>query len=340
MKRILLIMALAVMVLAAKAQHPEATLHLIVTAATQDNSVGQSVTNDMNQTTKEFSHIAQTLGIGYHEVLIADNDFCRSNVEKAIKELDPGENDIVAFVYCGHGFRFSDDTDDYPRMLLKYNSKTLLEGDYMSMTEAYEALQAKNARLTLVFSDCCNTDLGISREEVEDDNMFNKRTLGDNHDINKLRDLFLNQSGSVRATAAMPGQRAYCSPKGGYLMTGLLGNIQTMTSANNDAMPTWNDIITKTNNFVMKKAQIANDDLEGEAPQIMVRSINLSNEPVASGAAYAINSSRASGIMGEVSTAREDDSGLMLLLVIGAATLCAAIAISVIMKNKKKNKAK
>lgn len=334
MKKILLIIAMAMAGIAAMAQEDSTTLHLIVAAATNDQSVGKSVGCDMERTTTEFSQIASELGIGYHEVVIADNDFGKRNVEKAINELSPRPNDIVTFVYCGHGFRFSDDTDEYPRMLLKCNSKTLMDGDYMSTTEVYDILQAKKARLTLVFTDCCNTDLGICREEVEEDNLFNRRDLDYTRDTEKLRELFLKQSGSVRATAAMPGQKAYCSSDGGYLITGLLGNIKNITSADKNEAPSWSAIINKTNNFVMKKAALALDDMDGEAPQIMVRSIKLSNEPEASGAAY---SDAKSGIMGSVDTARKDDSGTMLLILIGAATLCAAIAISVIVKNKKKS---
>ena len=286
MKKIIITACLILAYMVSAAQDAAATLHLIVAAATNDPDLGESVSNDLKHTTDEFREIAKCLDAEYNEVLITGEDLCRSKLEKAIQDLEAGANDIVAFVYCGHGFRFKDDTDEYPRMLLKHNKKMLLEGDYMSMTEAYNMLEAKNARLTLVFSDCCNSDIGIPRTEVEDDNAFMRRGNNQKRDLDKLRSLFLDQSGSVRATAAMPGQKAYCTADGGYLITGLLNNIRASTSMNKDNEPSWNQIITNTNSYVMKKARLATDgETDSEAPQVMVRSIKLSNEPEANGIA-------------------------------------------------------
>lgn len=264
MKKILLLTAAIIMAGILRAQP---TLHLMMVAATHDETIGQSVEQDMKAVTKEFKTIADKLGITYNEIMVSGDDFSKASINNAIDNLTPSPDDIVAFMYCGHGFRFSDDTDEYPRMYLSYTD--LMGNDYMSMSEVYSRLTAKNARLTLVFSDCCNTESTIPREELED---YATRDLL-NLDVNKLKTLFLESEGSLQATAAAPGQAACCTADGGFMTQSLIRNINKMANPDTKDSPQWSTIIDKTSKYVKKRTEEEQDN-----PQIIVRKISLRGE--------------------------------------------------------------
>lgn len=254
------------------------TMHLLLVAATKDESIGESVTTDVNLVKKNFSGIAKRLGIGYKETIISDDDFKKSNIENAVSRLSVGSNDVVVFVYSGHGFRFDDDTDAYPRMYLTYDGD-LNEDTEISTTELYNQLTAKKARLTIFLTDCCNSKAGVKRAEVESV-AFGTRAANNNVDIKKLRALFVDESGTIRATAAKAGQYALCDASGGFMLTSILNNIKAQSSALNDNQPSWNTIVENASKAVAKKTSNQIDEAgNNEQPQIVVRSVNVKNSP-------------------------------------------------------------
>lgn len=255
-----------------------ASMQLILVAATKDESIGESVETDVKLVRKNFSGIAKLLGIPYKETVIADDDFKKSKIENAIRQLSPGANDVVIFVYSGHGFRFDDDTDAYPRMYLTYDGD-LNDQTYLSTTEVYDQLVAKHARLTIFLTDCCNSKAGINRSQVESV-AFGTRGTNNNADIEKLRTLFLNESGTIRATAAKAGQYALCDASGGFMLTSILNNIKAQVSALSNVNPSWTTIVENASKAVAKKTSNQIDEAGNEQPpQVVVRSVKVKGSP-------------------------------------------------------------
>ena len=253
------------------------TMHLLMVAATEDESIGKSVKTDLNLVTRDFKQIAQQLNIKYNETIISGNKFNKSNIEKAIANFNPGANDIAVFIYSGHGFRYNDDTDAYPRMFLTYDG-IADNAHQLSTTEVYNTIVKKKARFTLFLTDCCNSNYGATRAEVESA-CFARAAKNNNVDVAKLRDLFINGSGTVRATAAKAGQCALCDASGGFLLTSVLNNIKSQVSPLSNKAPSWNKIIENASKYVEKKT--ANDTesvSDGDEPQIVVRSVKVKLE--------------------------------------------------------------
>lgn len=254
----------------------DVTMHLILVAATQDDRIGESVVTDVNLVKKNFQAIADKLGIEYKETDIMGSSFKKANILNAVKGLRPGTNDIVVFIYSGHGFRYDDDTDAYPRMLLTYNNK-LTDDTQLSTTELYKQIVAKKARLTIFLTDCCNSQAGVSRAEVESA-AFGTRGTNNNVDIDKLYDLFIDESGTVRATAAKAGQYALCDASGGYMLTSILNNIKSQTSVLAKEEPSWKTIVDNASKVVAKKSshQLEANGEDGD-PQVVVRAVKVSD---------------------------------------------------------------
>jgi len=312
------------------------TMHLLLVAATKDESIGESVTTDVNLVKKNFSGIAKKLGIAYKETIIAGDDFEKSNIQKAVSRLSVGSNDVVIFVYSGHGFRFDDDTDEHPRMYLTYDGD-LNENTEISTTEIYNEITAKKARLTIFLTDCCNSKAGVQRAEVESV-AFGTRAANNNVDINKLRALFVEESGTIRATAAKPGQYARCDASGGFMLTSILNNIKAQSSALNDKQPSWNTIVENASKAVAKKtSNIIDEAGNTEQPQVVVRSVKVKNSPSSGKTSALADNSYAESTKGSTND-NEDGDFVASLICIMIPIHVIIILIIVIVKLLKKKK--
>ncbi|MBP5706010.1 MAG: caspase family protein [Spirochaetales bacterium] len=251
------------------------TMHFIMAAATLDKTIGKSVKTDLNLAEPEFKRFAEQLKINYNEYIISDKNFNRDNILKAIKSIKPSPNDIIVFLYSGHGFRFDDDTDEYPNMFLTYK-KDLNKNDYLGVSEVYNMLTAKKARMTIVLSDCCNSYYGATRREV-DSSALTTRGLA-NYNLSKLEKLFIKSSGTIKITAAKAGQYALCDAKGGFLLTSFLNNIHSMVSAVSTQEPSWQTITDNAREYVKRKTTGFDETGKDTDPQIVVKSVNVNDK--------------------------------------------------------------
>ena len=250
------------------------TMHFIMAAATKDASIGESVETDLKLAEPEFKRFAKQLNINYQERIISGNSFTKENILNAIKGVKAAPNDVIVFFYSGHGFRFDDDKDDYPNMFLTYSNYGISSSnDYLGVSEAYNMLAKKKARLTIVLSDCCNAYYGATRQEIESSALASR---GNNsYDLKKLEKLFLYSSGTLKVTAAKAGQVALCDARGGYLLTAFLNNIHSQISAVSDKDPSWEKIVDNAREYVRRKTTGFDETGEDRDPQIVVRSISI-----------------------------------------------------------------
>lgn len=249
------------------------TMHFVMAAATKDESIGESVQTDLNLAQPQFKEFADNLHINYKEHIISGNQFNKTNIMNAFDAINPGSNDIVVFLYSGHGFRFDDDTDAYPRMYLTYN-ENVNANNYLGVSDVFDLLVKKKARLTIVLTDCCNSKYGATRQEVE--GSWLRSRGNNNYDLKKLEQLFVNASGSVKATAAKAGQYALCDAQGGFLLTSFLNNIHSSISAVSSDTPSWQTILENASNYVKRKTSNNYDESGRDTePQIVVKNVSI-----------------------------------------------------------------
>lgn len=141
-----------------------ATLHLVIVANTAIGDIGSGCAVDQRNLESEFSGIATALGISYKEYLVNGNNFTKDNVYNTLNTLTPGKNDIVVCIYRGHGFRWSNQTETWPQLDIRSSSYTRLsENTTISLSDMYNKVIGKGARLNIVLADCCNNDIGLSQ---------------------------------------------------------------------------------------------------------------------------------------------------------------------------------
>ena len=168
-----------------------------------------------------------------------------------MNSLSPGSNDIVIFFYSGHGFRWSNQSDQYSNMDFRYNPYTQISNETcMTLSEVSDIIASKGARLNISLADCCNSDIGVNSRSAE---KFLASRSDPNYDEKKLAKLFLNSRGSIKSCAASPGEVSWCNESdGGFFMFSFYQAFHEEVGYLSDD-PKWEDIIDNTKKYAAYK---------------------------------------------------------------------------------------
>ena len=227
-------------------------LHVIMVANSLIGDIGESCATDSRVIINEFDGIAETLNIKIEKYLINDKNFTKQYINATLDKINPASNDIVIFAYSGHGFRWSNQTDKYPQMALTYNNyQKLSKETSMGLSEVYNKLVKKGARLNLVFGDCCNSDVGL-KIPVESNFLSSRSNISLKKE--KLEKLFIKSKGSIILAGASPGEYAYCNSTGGFFLTSFLQALHEEISYLKTDAADWNGLLANTTKYTKSKA--------------------------------------------------------------------------------------
>ncbi len=227
-------------------------LHLIIVANTIIGDIGASCLADRDKLDYEFSSISDALGMNYRKYVVDGTNFNKTNVEQTLSLVHPGSNDVVVFVYRGHGFRWDDQTDIYPMMDLRMSSyAAITQNTSLSLSSVYSTIKAKGARLNLVLADCCNNKVGVSQITG---NSFLNLQADNKPDISKLKKLFMNAKGNVISAAAKVGEYSWANALGGFFTISFIQALKEKIGFMNNGTYTWSDIISYTTRLAKDKS--------------------------------------------------------------------------------------
>lgn len=229
-------------------------LWAILVADTQDNSIGKDDKIDNQALNKELQGIAKCLGAEIDiQNITGRAAYDKRNLVKAIKAVKPAKNDIVFFSFNGHGFRWDNQKDKYPNIcMMGPNAPT--EDNYVLTTDIYNALLKLNARLTICFTDCCNSKIGANGRRLQDNTLVSRA----NKRISKkrLRQLLINTEGSILATAANPGEYAWSFEGSGSAFTqAFIAQLRNELSSGNEKPVSWEILMDNTLNSARRRTE-------------------------------------------------------------------------------------
>jgi hypothetical protein len=174
---------------------------LLTVADINDDDIGVSCAKDQARIIKTFGIIAERLGIKMEKYSVDGNSYNKLNVQQAIQSLNPTPNDIVVFYYSGHGFTIPKSGRRFPNLSLRPNQSYNYLDYYLNVEDIFNTIKAKNGRLNLVISDCCNNDPTSSK--TKGSQIPKTRQSGLEWSINNLQTLFMNpKKTSLLMTAA------------------------------------------------------------------------------------------------------------------------------------------
>jgi len=247
------------------------TMHLVIVANTAISDIGASCEKDKQRMVNEMEAVSDALGITMKQYIVDGKNLTRSNVQSTLSGLQPGSNDIVIYFYTGHGFRWSNQTDQYSNMDFRYNPYTQIsEQTCMTLSEVSSIIQSKGARLNISLADCCNSDVGMNSVSSE---KFLTSKSDPNYDEKKLAHLFLNARGTIVSCAASPGEVSWCNEDdGGFFMFSFFQAFHEEVGYLSDT-PTWDDVLSNAKKYAIYKTT---NGCNGCTSQNAVKSVKIS----------------------------------------------------------------
>jgi hypothetical protein len=235
-----------------QANYGAAKMHLVMLVNTSIGDIGASCETDSRNMTKEFEDIAAALKVDFKKYEVKGSSFTKTNALQVLNGLNPGSNDIVVFYYSGHGFRWSDQTDAYPQMDIRASPYTKLSAETtLSVSSVYNLLDKKGARLNMVITDCCNSDIGINK--MTETSFLAGRSY-QTPQIEKLQKLFLATKGNMIVTSSSAGQVSWSnSVNGGFFTLSFLQAFHEEISYLKTQEPSWDTILKKSQTNTVNK---------------------------------------------------------------------------------------
>lgn len=152
----------------------QARMFLITVIDSDDDSIGKRCEIDLDDITFAFEDLANWLDVDMRDPKVIKGDqFSKAGVNDAIdnwlKSQKLTKTDIVVFYYSGHGFRYSSDASDYPRMWLKTaRDRDVGKTNLRLEEDIYDRIIKMGAGVNIVLGDCCNTTIAGDNSLFED----------------------------------------------------------------------------------------------------------------------------------------------------------------------------
>lgn len=228
------------------------TLHAIIFADTNDPNIGIFDKQDYINMTMEVSTIASATGMKLNKHFFSGENCSKAQLIKVLDGLNTNNDDVIIFYYSGHGTRSLNDRSEYPQMCLGSRR----ESEFFPLESVLNKLKAQNARLKIVFGDCCNSiSPGVTSKESASKG-FTVLTKGP---VNTYTNLFMNYKGFIIASGSKKGENSITlsyndgSPAGGAFTIYFLSALQAVVKQGLDA--DWNTIFGAATDITKEKAK-------------------------------------------------------------------------------------
>jgi len=233
-----------------------AKLHLVLFVNTDIPDIGQSCAVDQRVMETEFREISKAVGLPFQKYVLNGEKFTKANAEKVLQDLKVGKNDVVLFYYSGHGFRWSNQTDKYPQLDMRYSEYTpLSDKTSLALSDVYRIIASKGGRLNIILSDCCNSDIG--RNQMTSTTFMASRAF-QGAEIKKLKTLFLRSSGNMIITGSSPGEYSWCNVNGGFFTLSFIQSLKEEIGYMRNDTPSWEHIAQNAVKSTQYKAKNCN----------------------------------------------------------------------------------
>jgi len=230
------------------------TLYAIICAATLVNDIGSGCEASALQIEQTIGFAGALCGMPVKYYFCKGSDFQKDFILRTLDSINPRTNDAIFFFATSHGFNMADSTTRYPYLVAHPTRESTLaacEVEEFGLSlekEVYATLEKKNARLTVVLGEACNTV--IEWRLPEQYNAMNLNCAA------RMKDLFANSRGKVIGASSKPGQASWTDPSNGGVYT------QSFINAMNDLLASpkpvsWDDQMEKTRQYSISHAQKA-----------------------------------------------------------------------------------
>lgn len=212
-------------------------MHAVVFCDTDDAKIGKAVEVDHDNLIKELECYATFIDYDICLYEYSGEDCSKGMLLQSLDELEIAPEDIVVFCYSGHGTRaMNNENDPFPQMCLGSS----LDSEFVPLQFAINKLNAKNPKLLVSFTNCCNkeSDMVTIKPLLA---QANGPTSLSEVNTDAFKKLFAETSGQAIITSSKAGEYSWCSPTiGGLFITDLLDVLYLV--GQDKIKPTWEDV--------------------------------------------------------------------------------------------------
>ncbi|HPQ54150.1 MAG TPA: caspase family protein [Spirochaetota bacterium] len=220
-----------------------ASIHAILVGDVHDPNIGPGDRLDLNLMKGLLNDIARNTGMPL-KMNVIDDRIERSTVMSAVRNLNPGSDDMVIFYYTGHGYRMRSMNTKWPAMALDGpDNQTAGLDQYW----VYNVLKQKNPRLLMVMTDACNNYV---QEGAIDTTLSVQSSQERRESYNKL---FRQYRGAIIASSSIPGQYSFSGSTGSQFTVAFIRNLR---SALGETSPSWERIMKSSVRPLMNGRQV------------------------------------------------------------------------------------
>lgn len=237
MKTLLFCLFLMIPLHASALHHPKA-LRAVIAVDTQAPRIQGSIAADLDHIEKSLYVIAQHLHLTPQIQVIKDQNCTVDSIKSAVLALKDYDNDILFFVYSGHG-NMDPYKSSWPVMYPTGG------GDFKSGLRASSIVKffEKNEhRLTILLFDCCNKFISDGPYESVPRSSVSALTAKEH--LPGLKKLFLRSKGLIVGSGASHGESSECAnwgPEvGGVFLNGFLVSLKEKCG---DKEVSWDSIL-------------------------------------------------------------------------------------------------
>jgi hypothetical protein len=221
-----------------------ADLHVVLVGDTTDLSLGTAFQNDLDLLQEETKKIAAATGMGLNVSLFSGKQVTTEKVVNAVMGLDVQPEDAVIIYFTMHGYRFDSKKSPWPNLFFGVEQRGIDFG-YLN-----EIVKEKNPRFLLSIADCCNNVApeGSIPTIGRQDMFFSGLNKASKSNYRKL---FLETSGSIIISSAVPGEYSWAYTKLGAVYS--LKFLESLEEAvRNSKSADWQTILDNTSLKVTK----------------------------------------------------------------------------------------
>lgn len=218
------------------------TLHTIVFCNTIDESIGRSMKVELDNVTKQFKMINNLIDYDLDFHTLDGKDCTKENLKSILDEMYVEEDDVILTFYGGHGSHATNnEIDPWPQYCMNTGFEN--QNNWVPMALLEKWVRAKNPRLAIILSNCCNVVQGATTIKPLWA-MGGDYTRLDGKKADNYKKLF-SIKGIVMATSSKIPEPSWCNDGCGGLFTCDL--VQALDMVGDGSLAAdWNAVLKKT----------------------------------------------------------------------------------------------